>query len=590
MKINKRKICILMGIIGLIAFVAIFAVALLYNSNNKNNELTYNTFIENIEKDNIDNVTISKGPKMEIKLKNDDKKYITDNPRNPSMKEYLLTKNIKVFEDDNTSFVSMFQMIFSMIFLSVSFYVVYKIMNKNNGKSAMALNATALSDDSKSKILFSEVAGNEEAKESVSDIIDFIKNPEEYNKYGARMPRGIIFYGAPGTGKTLMAKAIAGEAGVPFFAVSGSDFVQMYVGVGASRVRELFKSAKEFGKAVIFIDEIDALGKKRSANVAGGNDERDQTLNALLTEMSGFENEEGIIVIAATNRIDIIDEALLRPGRFDRQIEIGLPDLNGRKSILNLHSKEKPLSKNIDINKIAEQTVYFSGAMLENLLNEAAISAVKNKNEVIENSDIEKAYYTIIAGSEKKDKSNLRAIDKKITAFHEAGHALVTKISSPENTVAKITIIPSTKGAGGFCVNIVPDKMYYTKKEIESQIMINYAGRAAEEIIFGKDSITTGASNDIEKSTSIIKDYVVKYGMSENSGLINTNLFENEESNVLSECRIIADNLYKKTKNIILTNIEKLELIANELLLKETLNENELNSIINNKILIDTID
>ncbi len=355
----------------------------------------------------------------------------------------------------------------------------------------------------------------------------------------------------------------------------------MYVGVGAARIRELFKKARESGKAVIFIDEIDAIGKRRSASPTGGNDERDQTLNALLTEMSGFSGKDGIVVIAATNRIEILDEALLRPGRFDRQVEISLPDVAGREKILQIHAKDKPLASDVDINRLAVQTVYFSGAMLENLLNEAAIIAAKKEQDVIDQEDIEKAYYTVIAGSEKKDRSNIREKDRKVTAYHEAGHALVTKLVAPENKIPKITIIPSTKGAGGFCVNIPEDKMYHTKKEIQAQVMISYGGRAAEEMIFGAEYITTGASNDIEKATTLIKDSVEKYGMGKNGdSLLNMGMFSEEKKSVYDECAQIAEMLYTETKRILASNQEKLEMIAVQLLEKETLDDTDLARIV----------
>jgi cell division protease FtsH len=304
----------------------------------------------------------------------------------------------------------------------------------------------------------------------------------------------------------------------------------------------------------------------------GGNDEREQTLNALLTEMSGFASGDGVVVIAATNRLDTLDEALLRPGRFDRQVEIGLPDLNARRSILSLHQKNKPLSGAIDMNDLARQTVYFSGAMLENLLNEAAIFAAKRAAEEIAPEDIDKAYYTVVAGSEKKDRSGVKDRERQITAYHEAGHALAAKCLSPENTVAKITIIPSTKGAGGFCVNIPPDKMYYTKQELENQIMIHFAGRASEEIIFGADNITTGASNDIEKAKSLVGDYVTKYGMGKN--------FYTNENETREECRSILENLYIKTKEFLLSKENQLRSVSEELLRKETLTESDLNAIL----------
>jgi cell division protease FtsH len=433
---------------------------------------------------------------------------------------------------------------------------------------------------------FNSVAGNEEAKESTQELVDFIKNPEKYAKYGARLPRGVIFYGSPGTGKTLMAKAVAGEAGVPFFAVSGSDFVQVYVGVGASRIRDLFKKARDYGKCVIFIDEIDALGKKRDGGVdGGGNDERDQTLNALLSEMSGFNDNEGIVVIAATNRLDILDEALLRPGRFDRHIEIELPDIKSRLKILELHAKNKPLDKSVDLEKVAQQTVYFSGAKLENLLNEAAIIAAKRSSGSIKEEDLDKAFYTVIAGAEKKDRSTISEQDRRVTAYHEAGHALITKLVAPENRVSRITIIPSTKGAGGFSMNIPPDRMYYKKKDMENSIKIALAGRAAEELIFGEDNITTGASNDLEKATGTLLNMVRRFGMNSKSGLLNydvlyNNGFRHIHEDILQECKTSMDKLYYEVKELLQGNKKLLERIAENLLARETLDEKDLDLII----------
>ena len=433
---------------------------------------------------------------------------------------------------------------------------------------------------------FSSIAGNEEAKDSVQELVDFIKNPEKYARYGARLPRGVIFYGSPGTGKTLMAKAVAGESDVPFIAVSGSDFVQVYVGVGASRIRDLFKRARSYGKCVIFIDEIDALGKKRDGGVdGGGNDERDQTLNALLSEMSGFQDNEGIVVIAATNRLDTLDEALLRPGRFDRHIEIQLPDIKSRLRILELHSKNKPLDKEVDLEKVAKQTVYFSGAKLENLLNEAAILAARRSSESIQTQDIDKAFYTIIAGAEKKDRSAISEQDRRVTAYHEAGHALVTRLTAPENKVTRITIIPSTKGAGGFSMNIPPDRMYYKKKDMEASIKIALAGRAAEELIFGEENITTGASNDLEKATGTLLNMIRRFGMNAKSGLLNydvlyNNGFREVQEEVLDECRTRMDELYEEVKELLLKNKRVLEAVAESLLTHETLEEKDLDLIV----------
>ncbi|NLK22352.1 MAG: ATP-dependent metallopeptidase FtsH/Yme1/Tma family protein [Epulopiscium sp.] len=583
---KNRKYIWAMPIIFLVIFLGIL---FLYKQKRIEN-ITYTDFLKHIEAKEVKGVVLDASPKMQVRLKEDETKvYVTDNPRNPELKEFLLKEEIEVEEANSGATGSIIQgLVMLGIFFLIFRYTTKKISTQASG-STMGLNVKEIETRKINRFSFLDIAGNEEAKEEVKDIIDFLQKPEKYTRYGARMPRGIIFYGPPGTGKTLMAKAIAGEAGVAFFSVSGSDFVQMYVGVGASRVRELFEKARGAGKAVIFIDEIDALGKKRAGSIGGGNDERDQTLNALLTEMSGFKDNEGIIVIAATNRLDILDEALLRPGRFDRHVEIGLPDVKGREYILKLHTKNKPLSDTVDLKKLARQTVYFSGAMLENLLNEAAIMAAKRNGKSIGWADIDKAFYTIIAGSEKKDKSTILQVEREITAYHEAGHALITKLIAPNNTVSKVTIIPSTKGAGGFSMNIPPDKMYHTKKEMEAQIKISLGGRIAEELIFGEDNITTGASNDIEKATGIIRDYVVKYGMSKKIGLINMDVLLNNnsksymEEKLISECSSHMERLYNETKEHLIENKYYLNSIAEALLAKETLNEEDLNAIMEGK-------
>lgn len=571
-KLHMKNI---LGSIFLLAVISLFIGLAFYNKASQKQAVSYNEFLEKARNGEVESVTLTDGPKIQFKLAGGSRIYETDNPRNPLLKENLLTMDIPVLEGSYVSAAYILQSALSLLFLIVVFIVAFRMTGKSSGRSMMSLQVEQAETNPAKSVTFDNVAGNEEAKQGVADIVDFIKNPGKYSDYGARMPRGVIFYGPPGTGKTLMAKAIAGEADVPFYAVSGSDFVQMYVGVGASRVRDLFKKAGQSGKAVIFIDEIDAIGKKRGLLGSGGNDERDQTLNALLTEMSGFSSNEGIIVIAATNRIDTLDEALLRPGRFDRQVEIGLPDLNARMQILKLHLKNKPVSEHIDIHSLAKQTVFFSGAMLENLLNEAAIFAAKDGSGTIGLRHIDNAYYTVLAGSAKSDRSNITEREREITAFHESGHALSAKLKSPENTVSKITIIPSTKGAGGFCVNIAPDKMYYTKKELEAQAIISLAGRAAEELIFGEDNITTGASNDLEKAGAIVKDYVSKYGMSKTAGLAPL-----PETKLYEECASVIAALYDEAKKLLADNIQILRNIAGALLEKESLNEAELNCII----------
>ncbi|MDF2594271.1 MAG: hflB [Clostridia bacterium] len=566
------------GLIGIVVIAVV--IGIYFNKHSKNTEVNYKTFLTMINEKQIEQVEISSEAKIKFKRVGDEATYITDNPRVEGFKEKLLLNGIEVLENTSNT-LYMFQYILSTALFGGLFIFVFKTAKKRGTGGMMSLAASPVQSDQLTQG-FSSIAGNVEAKDQVQDVIDFMKAPEKYARMGARMPKGIILYGPPGTGKTLMAKAIAKEAEVAFFSVSGSDFVQLYVGVGAGRVREIFAEARKHKKAVIFIDEIDAIGKKRSQNANNSNDEKDQTLNALLTEMSGFKEDEGIVIIAATNRLDMLDDALLRAGRFDRHIEVGYPDINAREQIIRLHLNNKPVADDVDTKALAKQTVYFTGAMLENLLNEAAILAAKNNIEVISKDDIDASFYTVIAGKEKKDRSSITPLDRKITAFHEAGHALVTKLIAPDHSVTKVTIIPSTKGAGGFSMNIPKDKMYLTKTEILSQIKISLAGRAAEEMIFGRDNITTGASNDIEKASEYIKNYIVKYGMDEEFGLINVSIIMGKEhldnQMILDKCMEKIQELYKETQKIIVEHKDILNRLAEALLEKETLDEMEIAS------------
>lgn len=565
-----------------IVFIAIVSNIFLYLNNKVDyKEISYKAFLDYAEEGLVEEVGLGDRSQIKGKLK-DGPDFITDNPRKEDFKEYLLLHNIEVKEDEG---LIPSHIIASLILLIGIGGLAY-LSNKNYSKQAekeMALMSEIETEAGGRQITFKDVAGNEEAKESLRELVDFIQNPDKYNQYGARMPRGVLLYGPPGTGKTLMAKALAGEAQVPFYAVSGSDFIQIYAGLGASRIRELFKKAKESGKSVIFIDEIDALGKKRKGG-QGGSEEGDRTLNALLTEMSGFKGNEGIIVVAATNRIDTLDEALLRPGRFDRQIEIGLPDINARYSILKLHSRNKPMAESVDLKKLAMETVYFSGAKLENLMNESAIIAARNKDGRISNDHISRAYYTVLVGDEKKDRSGISLKDRKITAYHEAGHALVTKKITKNNRVSKVSIIPSTKGMGGFSLNIPPDRMYQTKLDIENNIKIALGGRAAEEIIFGREYITTGASSDLRKATEMILALLGNYGMDEDIGLINYDIVLNTNINtdisLMARAREMLNEFYLETKNLLIDNKIYLEKIAQALLEKESLEEAEIDKIL----------
>lgn len=540
----------------------------------------YIDFLKDLSNKNVSTVYVTNSPNIKVKLTNG-QVYETDNPRTDNFKEELLKQGVKVSENSPISVKDSLPT--ALFVLSLAAMAVMTIKSSSLStkrlKGVDALDVTAVSNASYN---FDSVAGNEEAKESVKDIVDFLKNPEKYNAYGARMPKGIMLYGEPGTGKTLLAKAVAGEAGVPFYAMSGSDFVQVYVGVGASRVRQLFKKAKSHGKAVIFIDEIDAIGKKRDAGKSGGSDEKDQTLNALLTEMSGFNEKNGIIVMAATNRLDMLDSALLRPGRFDRHIEITLPDVAAREKILELHLKNKPFN-DINIHEWAQKTSYFSGAKLESLVNEAAILAAKDNTKFIENIHMDRAYSIVLAGYDKINRDHIKEKDKKITAYHEAGHALLTLKVLPNDTLSKVTIIPTSKGAGGYTLSIPEDKLYQNKDYLMRRIMVLLAGRAAEEIIFGKNYITTGAYNDFQQTTKMVSSMVTQYGMGETLGLLNlgelSHLNFSNTEDIVKECKETVDTLYSNVKTVIEKNRDLLEKIAEALLKKETLLSEDIKQI-----------
>ncbi|MCL2500373.1 MAG: ATP-dependent metallopeptidase FtsH/Yme1/Tma family protein [Defluviitaleaceae bacterium] len=578
-----RNVFGIIAITGVIA--AIIAVAFFVNRETPD-FIEYTVFLDALGEGRIASAQISGEAAFTFTFADGDLVFSTNNPRREDFKETLLLAGVTVTETNapQTDFVMLG---FTVILAGGIILMVRRrggMATAKNGLNPVAVNTNG--ETERVGCNFGDIAGNLEAKESVGDIIDYLREPGRFARYGARMPRGILLYGKPGTGKTLMAKAMAGEAGVPFYAVSGSDFVQMYVGVGAARVRELFKKVREHGKGVIFIDEIDALGKKRGDGI-NGNDEREQTLNALLTEMQGFSENNGIVVVAATNRIDTLDDALLRPGRFDRRVEVGLPDINARKQILTLHARNKPLSPDTDLVKLARDTVFFSGAMLEGLLNDAAINAARrnrdegcgngNDGDMINDIDISSAYYTAIAGAEKKDRSMLREHDRTVTAWHESGHALTAALVHPENQVAKVTIIPSGGGVGGFCVNIPPERMYHTKRELEAQLMVNFAGRCAEEIKFGKENVTTGASNDIEKATDLILQYVTRYGFGE--GILDRAKLEDKAS-VSKECDTIASRLYAQSLELLQKNHAVLETLSAQLLEKETLDGDEVAEII----------
>ena len=460
-----------------------------------------------------------------------------------------------------------------------------KMMNFGRSRARMV---------STSKVNFTKVAGLEEEKEELEEIVDFLKNPQKYTGVGARIPKGVILVGPPGTGKTLLAKAVAGEAGVPFFSISGSDFVEMFVGVGASRVRDLFEEAKKNAPCIVFIDEIDAVARQRGTGMGGGHDEREQTLNQLLVEMDGFGVNEGIIVMAATNRVDILDPAILRPGRFDRKVAVGRPDVKGREEILGVHTKEKPLGEDVDLHRIAQTTAGFTGADLENLMNEAAINTAKEGRKFLTQTDIEKAFIKVGIGAEKRSKV-ISEKDKKITAYHEAGHAILFHVLSDVGPVHTVSIIPTGVGAAGYTMPLPEqDELHMTKGRMLQNIMVSLGGRIAEEIIF--DDITTGASQDIKQATSMARAMVTEYGMSEKLGMINYGGDNNEvfigrdlahtrtyseevASEIDSEVKRIIDECYAKAKRIILDHEDVLHSCCALLMEKEKIGQAEFEAL-----------
>ena len=460
-----------------------------------------------------------------------------------------------------------------------------KMMNFGRSRARMV---------STSKVNFTKVAGLEEEKEELEEIVDFLKNPQKYTGVGARIPKGVILVGPPGTGKTLLAKAVAGEAGVPFFSISGSDFVEMFVGVGASRVRDLFEEAKKNAPCIVFIDEIDAVANQRGTGMGGGHDEREQTLNQLLVEMDGFGVNEGIIVMAATNRVDILDPAILRPGRFDRKVAVGRPDVKGREEILGVHTKEKPLGEDVDLHRIAQTTAGFTGADLENLMNEAAINTAKEGRKFLTQTDIEKAFIKVGIGAEKRSKV-ISEKDKKITAYHEAGHAILFHVLPDVGPVHTVSIIPTGVGAAGYTMPLPEqDELHMTKGRMLQNIMVSLGGRIAEEIIF--DDITTGASQDIKQATSMARAMVTEYGMSEKLGMINYGGDNNEvfigrdlahtrtyseevASEIDSEVKRIIDECYAKAKQIILDHEDVLHSCCALLMEKEKIGQAEFEAL-----------
>ncbi|HOV41217.1 MAG TPA: ATP-dependent zinc metalloprotease FtsH [Oscillospiraceae bacterium] len=519
-------------------------------------------------------------------------------------KEYnKLHPNDKLEQDyypiqDNSWLINIVPTILLLIGMVVLFYFMMKQAGGGGKISQFGKANVKAQSHSARKTTFADVAGAEEEKAEMAEIVDFLKNPKKYAEIGARIPKGVLLLGPPGTGKTLLARAVAGEAGVPFFSISGSDFVEMFVGVGASRVRDLFEQAKKNSPSIVFIDEIDAVGRHRGAGLGGGHDEREQTLNQLLVEMDGFAANESVIVIAATNRRDILDPALLRPGRFDRQIVVGYPDVKGREAILKVHTRNKPLAPDVDLAVIAKTSVGFTGADLENLVNEASLLAARKNRRAITKEDIEEATIKVIAGPEKKSKV-VTEKEKRLTAYHEAGHAICTYFCKTQDKVHQVSIIPRGM-AGGYTMSLPEhDKSFVSKKEMQENIITLLGGRVAEKLIL--DDISTGASNDIERATNIARSMVTRYGFSDKLGPIvyghdqgevflgrdfssTPNYSENVAAEIDAEIREIIEEAYEKAKDILEENISKLHLVAKHLLKYEKIDGDEFEKLMKGEI------
>lgn len=571
----------------------------------RNSSYTYNEFKTDIQEKKVKSVTIKQNKaiptgQVEVILKNDQKEMFNVSDVK-EVGQFLQKENVHYYLNDVPKESWFASTGFSTLVSVGLILFLFMMMNRqaSGGAGAKAMNfgksRAKISTDKDKKITFSQVAGLREEKEDLEEIVDFLKEPKKYIQVGARIPKGVLLVGPPGTGKTLLAKAVAGEAGVPFFTISGSDFVEMFVGVGASRVRDLFEEAKKNAPCIVFIDEIDAVARRRGTGMGGGHDEREQTLNQLLVEMDGFGVNEGIIVMSATNRVDILDPAILRPGRFDRKVMVGRPDVKGREEILRVHAKGKPLGDDVDLLQIAQTTSGFTGADLENLLNEAAINAAKAERVYVKQSDIRKAFVKVGIGTEKKSRI-ISDKEKKITAYHEAGHAILFHVLPDVGPVYTVSIIPTGMGAAGYTMPFPEqDEMFNTKGKMLQDITVSLGGRIAEEIIFG--DITTGASQDIKQATAMAKSMVTKFGMSEALGLIN---YDNDSDEVFvgrdfahtsrgygeevagqidKEVKRIIDECYARAKAIILEHESVLHACANALLEKEKITREEFESL-----------
>ena len=603
------------GMGGASIFMVVALALLVYwfigQMNMKQREYTYQEFTQAVQDGEVDSVIIRQNKevptgRLEIQMKDqsEDVKYLNVSDVN-EIQELLSKADVKCTLDDvpkeSWFMTTMFP---TLLMVGVVIFLFMMMNRQGGGANAKAMNfgksRARMTSGSDKQVKFAQVAGLQEEKEELEEIVDFLKSPKKYIQVGARIPKGVLLVGPPGTGKTLLAKAVAGEAGVPFFTISGSDFVEMFVGVGASRVRDLFEDAKKHAPCIIFIDEIDAVARRRGTGMGGGHDEREQTLNQLLVEMDGFGVNEGIIVMSATNRVDILDPAILRPGRFDRKVMVGRPDVKGRKEILEVHAKGKPLGDDVDLAQIAQTTSGFTGADLENLLNEAAILAAKENRVYIQQSDIRHAFVKVGIGAEKKSKV-VSEKEKKITAYHEAGHAILFHVLPDVGPVYSVSIIPTGVGAAGYTMPLPEnDEMFNTRGKMLQEITVALGGRIAEELVF--DDITTGASQDIKQATALAKSMVMKFGMSEELGLVNYDSDSEEvfvgrdfghvsrgygeevAGKIDREVKKIIDECYANAKEIIQKYNHVLESCADLLLEKEKITREESSALFDEEI------
>ena len=601
---NSIKTLAMWLIVGIIVIVLISSIM-----ENTDNKLAYSELISKIEAGEVKEITLeSNGSKAEVKLKNENfSKEVNipsvENLMN-SLNESMKAGTVKVTEKSESIWLVVFNLLTPFGILIIFFIFWFLLMggaqNGNGGAGGKTMSfgksrARMINPSDKNRVTFNDVAGVDEEKEELEEIVEFLKNPRKFTEMGARIPKGVLLVGHPGTGKTLLAKAVAGEAGVPFFFISGSDFVEMFVGVGASRVRDLFEEAKKKAPCIIFIDEIDAVGRQRGAGLGGGHDEREQTLNQLLVEMDGFSANEGVIVLAATNRPDILDKSLLRPGRFDRQIVVSNPDVKAREQILEVHSRKKKLAADVDLRTIAKNTSGFSGADLENVLNEAALLAARRNLPEIGMQEVEDAMVKVTMGPEKRTRVRSEK-EQKLVAFHEAGHAVVSRFLPTQDPVHQISIVPRGMAGGYTMYRPTEDKSFMSRTEMVENIVSLLGGRVAEQLVL--NDISTGASNDIERATQIARNMVTKYGMSERIGTITLGSSQEEvflgrdfaqakeyseetASLIDEEVKSIIDFAYKKAEELLKANMDKLTRVANVLLEKEKIDGEEFDEIFN---------